>query len=111
MTQEAVGAIRTIGGTIDEMNGISTTIASAVEEQAATAHEITRSTQSAARGTNELSGLPHTGAVIDLREVERLERMLAFLAGEVERRTSCAGEQTPRLLLVVDGWDSLVWPP
>ena len=59
-------------------------------------------------GAAALSALPHTGAVIDVREVERVEQLLAFLAVEVERRSSCSDGRTPRLLLVVDGWDSFV---
>ncbi|KIL97143.1 Methyl-accepting chemotaxis protein [Paramagnetospirillum magnetotacticum MS-1] len=52
-TSEAVGAIQGIGSTIGRINEISSSIAAAVEEQSAATHEIARSAQSAARGTQE----------------------------------------------------------
>ncbi|HZB90792.1 MAG TPA: HAMP domain-containing methyl-accepting chemotaxis protein [Stellaceae bacterium] len=54
-TKDAVEAIKSIGGIIAEINTISGTIASAMEEQGATTREITRHTQEAARGTGEVS--------------------------------------------------------
>ena len=48
-------AIRGIGATIAELNGIATTIASAVEQQAAATHEIARNVNQAAQGTGEVS--------------------------------------------------------
>ncbi len=55
VTQEAVDAIRSIGGTIGEVSEVATGIASAVEEQGAATQEITRNTQEAARRTREVS--------------------------------------------------------
>jgi len=52
----AVGAIRNIGQTIAEINSVSTTIASAVEQQGAATQEIARSVQHAASGSREVSG-------------------------------------------------------
>jgi len=54
-TQESVGAIREIGGTIERMSEIASTIASAVEEQGAATHEISRNVQQAAQGTQQVS--------------------------------------------------------
>ncbi|NEW87498.1 MULTISPECIES: HAMP domain-containing methyl-accepting chemotaxis protein [Rhodopseudomonas] len=54
-TQESVGAIREIGGTIERMSEIASTIASAVEEQGAATQEISRNVQQAARGTQDVS--------------------------------------------------------
>ena len=54
-TKEAVEAIKAIGGTINEINDISTSIAAAMEEQGATTGEMTRNTQQAAQGTLEVS--------------------------------------------------------
>jgi methyl-accepting chemotaxis protein len=51
----AVGAIRNIGQTIAEINTVTTTIATAVEEQGAATREIARSIQHAAGGTSEVS--------------------------------------------------------
>ena len=57
---------------------------------------------------SSLAALPHSGAVVDLREVDRVERVLTFLAGEVDLRSAHDGNRPPRLLLVIDGWESLV---
>jgi methyl-accepting chemotaxis protein len=52
---EAVGAIQTISGTIGEINEIASSIAIAVEQQAAATQEIAGSVQQAAQGTQEIS--------------------------------------------------------
>jgi methyl-accepting chemotaxis protein len=54
-TNGAVTAIRGIGGTIRQMNEITTTIAAAVEEQNAATAEISRNVAQAAAGTQEVS--------------------------------------------------------
>jgi methyl-accepting chemotaxis protein len=54
-TQESVGSIKEIGDTIQRMAEISSTIASAVEEQGAATREIARNVQQAAKGTMEVS--------------------------------------------------------
>ena len=54
-TQESVGAIREISGTIERLSEISSTIASAVEEQGAATQEISRNVQQAAQGTQQVS--------------------------------------------------------
>jgi len=54
-TQDSVGAIKTIGGTIERLSEISSTIAAAVEEQGAATSEISRNVQNAAAGTTEVS--------------------------------------------------------
>jgi methyl-accepting chemotaxis protein len=54
-TVESVGAIKEIGETIGRMSEISSTIASAVEEQGAATQEISRNVQQAALGTTQVS--------------------------------------------------------
>ena len=54
-TQESVGAIKEISGTIERLSEISATIASAVEEQGAATQEIARNVQQAAQGTKQVS--------------------------------------------------------
>ncbi len=54
-THDTVAAIRSIVGTIDRINEIAATIASAVEEQGATAGDISRNVQQAADGTHAVS--------------------------------------------------------
>lgn len=54
-TQAAVLAIGEVGQIINQVNDISGAIASAVEEQTATTHEISRSASLAAQGTAEIA--------------------------------------------------------
>jgi methyl-accepting chemotaxis protein len=54
-TQDSVNAIKEIGGTIEKLCEISSTIASAVEEQGAATQEISRNVQQAAHGTRQVS--------------------------------------------------------
>jgi methyl-accepting chemotaxis protein len=54
-TQESVGAIREISGTIEKLSEISSTIAAAVKEQGAATQEISRNVQQAAQGTQQVS--------------------------------------------------------
>ncbi|MBR0967680.1 MCP four helix bundle domain-containing protein [Bradyrhizobium diazoefficiens] len=54
-TQESVGAIKAIGGTIERLSEVSSAIAAAVEEQGAATQEISRNVQQASAGTQEVS--------------------------------------------------------
>ena len=54
-TQSAVKAIADIGAIINQINDIQNTIASSVEEQTATANEISRNVADAARGSTEIA--------------------------------------------------------
>jgi methyl-accepting chemotaxis protein len=54
-TQESVGAIKEISGTIERLSEISSTIAAAVEQQGAATQEISRNVQQAASGTEQVS--------------------------------------------------------
>jgi len=54
-TQESVGAIKQISGTIERLSEIASTIAAAVEEQGAATQEISRNVQQAAHGTQQVS--------------------------------------------------------
>ena len=54
-TQAAVAAIGEISGVINQINDISNTIASAVEQQSATTSEISRNVAEAAKGATEIS--------------------------------------------------------
>jgi len=73
VTQDAVDAMKRIGGTIGEVSTVATSIASSVEEQGAATQEITRNTQEAARRTKDVSdsvggvtaGADQTGAAAE----------------------------------------------
>jgi methyl-accepting chemotaxis protein len=54
-TEESVGAIREISGTIEKLSEISSTIATAMEEQGAATQEISRNVQQASHGTQQVS--------------------------------------------------------
>src|SRR5882757_4261987 len=54
-TQDSVNAIKEISGTIGRISEISSTVASAVEEQGAATQEISRNVQQAAHGTQQVS--------------------------------------------------------
>jgi methyl-accepting chemotaxis protein len=54
-TQESVGAIKEISGTIERLSEIASTIAVAVEQQGAATQEISRNVQQAAQGTQQVS--------------------------------------------------------
>ncbi|MDX2168990.1 MAG: methyl-accepting chemotaxis protein [Deltaproteobacteria bacterium] len=91
VTQDAVEAIKRIGGTIGEVSQIATSIASAVEEQGAATQEITRNTQHAAQGTKDVSenvagisgGIQATGAAA--QEVKTAADTLGEHASQLDR--------------------------
>jgi methyl-accepting chemotaxis protein len=72
-TNNAVGAIRAISGTIDKVRNISSSIATAVEEQGSATREIARNVQQASQGTHEVAenihlvtqGATQTGAAAE----------------------------------------------
>jgi methyl-accepting chemotaxis protein len=94
-TQESVGAIREISVTIGRMSEISSTIASAVEEQGAATQEISRNVQQAAQGTHQVSanisdvqrGASETGSASSqvLSAAQSLSRDSTRLKSEVSK--------------------------
>jgi len=54
-TEQSVGAIREISGTIERLSEISSAVAAAVEQQGAATQEISRNVQQAAHGTQRVS--------------------------------------------------------
>ncbi|HEY0219653.1 MAG TPA: methyl-accepting chemotaxis protein [Afipia sp.] len=94
-TAESVDAIKTIGQTIEQINGIASSIASAVDQQGAATQEIAQSLQAAATSTMQIAatvenvsqGANTTGETSDamLRSVETLCADTARLKSEVLR--------------------------
>ena len=94
-TQDSVGAIKEISGTIGRIAEIATTIAAAIEEQGAATHEISRNVQQAARGTAQVAtnitdvnrGASETGAASSqvLSSARSLARESGHLRNEVEK--------------------------
>jgi methyl-accepting chemotaxis protein len=94
-THQTVTAIKDIGTTISSMDGITTTIAAAIEEQGAATQEIARNIDHAASGTNqvyeninEVSRAIHQtdeAAREVLSAVELVQMQAAHLRAEVDR--------------------------
>jgi methyl-accepting chemotaxis protein len=94
-TREAIGAIGQISTIINQINDISNTIASAVEEQTATTNEMARNVAEAAKGSAEIaaniSGVAQAarstsdGATNTMTASETLSRMAADLQALVSR--------------------------
>ncbi len=101
-TQGAIEAISQISLVIDQINDISNTIASAVEEQTATTNEISRNVAEASKGTAEIAqnitSVAHAaqstteGAGNSQRAAEELARMACELQQIVSEFN--AGEKT-----------------
>ncbi|MGJ4942668.1 methyl-accepting chemotaxis protein [Bradyrhizobium sp. HKCCYLS1011] len=93
-TQESVGAIREISGTIERLSEISAAIAAAVEQQGAATQEISRNVQQAAHGTQEVStnvadvkrGATETGSASS--QVLSAAQMLSGDSGRLKQEVS-----------------------
>jgi methyl-accepting chemotaxis protein len=98
----AVDAIATIGAVINQLNDISNTIATAVEEQGATTNEMSRNVTEAAKGSTEISqnimGVAHAAqgtssrAQESLKAASELAQMSTQLRELVEQFKVTAGE-------------------
>ncbi len=94
-TQDSVAAIKEIGGTINRISEIASTIAAAVEEQGAATQEIARNVQQAAEGTAQVAsnigdvnkGAADTGSASSqvLSSAKALSTQGATLKSEVEK--------------------------
>jgi methyl-accepting chemotaxis protein len=99
-TQQSVGAIREISGTIEKLSEISSAIAAAVEQQGMATQEISRNVEQAAQGTRQVSsgitdvqrGASETGSASSQvlsaaqtlsRDSDRLRREVAKFLGTV----------------------------
>jgi methyl-accepting chemotaxis protein len=92
-THDSVGAIKAIGGTIEKMSEIASTIASAVEEQGAATREISRNIQQAAEGTRAVSA--------NIAEVQHGASGTGAAAGEVLSAAHSLAGESNRLKLEV----------
>jgi len=94
-TKGAVDAIATIGAIINQLNEISATIATAVEEQSATTNEMSRNVTEAAKGSTEITqniaGVSQaaqgtsSSAHESLKAAEQLAQMSTELRGLIEQ--------------------------
>jgi len=88
-TQDAVGAIQTIGVTINRISEIASTIASAVEEQGAATQEIARNVEHASSGTAEVSN--------SIREVNKAAEDTGVAATDIRGSAHELSTQSNRL--------------
>jgi methyl-accepting chemotaxis protein len=92
LTREAVEAIRAVGEVITQIDGINSTIASAIEQQDATTHSIVGNVHDAANGTAEVSrniaGVSRAaeGSGKTAAEVLAAAQAVSAQAGEVRTR-------------------------
>ena len=93
-TQESVGAIREISGTIEKLSEISSAIAAAVEEQGAATHEISRNVQQAAHGTQQVSA--------NVTEVQRGAGETELASSQVLKAAQSLSGDSHRLKFEVD---------
>jgi len=93
-TRGAIQAIQQISVVINQINDISNTIASAVEEQTATAHEMGRNVAEAAKGTSEIAQNVATVATAaesttqGANNTQQAAAELARMAAELQRLVS-----------------------
>jgi methyl-accepting chemotaxis protein len=87
-TRGAVGAIQHIGKIIGQINDFQNTIASAVEQQAATTNEIARNASEAARGSLQIQGNIDSVSIAARNTSEGAANTLA----SAEELSSVAGE-------------------
>ncbi len=93
-TQESVGAIKQISGTIERLSEISSTIAAAVEEQGTATQEISRNVQQAAIGTQEVSS--------NIVDVQRGASETGSASSQVLSSAQSLSSESNRLKLEVD---------
>jgi methyl-accepting chemotaxis protein len=86
-TANCVAAIGDISGTIQDISGIATTIAAAVEQQGSATREIARSVQQAATGTSEVSQNV-TGASNAAEQSRKLAENVLDAAGKLGQHAS-----------------------
>ncbi len=96
-TREAVDAIASIQSVINNVSEISTSIASAVEEQSAATDEIARSAEQAADGTRETSEIVTTVAEA-ARETGDVARQVSTLLDTLSQESQHLKDELERFL-------------
>jgi methyl-accepting chemotaxis protein len=95
-TKSSVEALESIFGTIGQINQISTTIASAIEEQTAATAEISRNIEQAAVGTQEVSN--------NITGVTQAASETGHVSQQVLQAAKSLAEQSDDLRKEVDGF-------
>ncbi|HEY9162987.1 MAG TPA: methyl-accepting chemotaxis protein, partial [Magnetovibrio sp.] len=97
-----VSAIQSIGDTINRMNEIASTIASAVEEQGAATQEIARNVEHASQGTGRVSQSIH--------EVSSAAEHTGVAATDIRSSAHDLTEQSDRLAQEVENFLAAIRP-
>jgi methyl-accepting chemotaxis protein len=100
VTGSTVAAIRRITGTIARMSEISTTIASAVEQQGAATQEISYNVQKASRGTHEVSS-NIKGVVGAARETGEGAEQTLVAAGNLSQAADTLSREVERFIGII----------
>jgi len=95
-TEDAVGAIGTIGDAIAEINEATSSVSAAVEQQNAAASEIARSAQEAAHGTNLVTD--------NISSVSEAASQSDMASGQLMNAVGELAEQSEKLRTSVDGF-------
>ncbi|TDI63437.1 MAG: methyl-accepting chemotaxis protein [Alphaproteobacteria bacterium] len=99
-TTNAVTAIESISKVIGEINEISTSVASAVEEQGAATQEIARNVQEAVKGNQEVT-TNITGVTKAATETGASANEVLEAAGELSKQSETLADQVDRFLVQV----------
>ncbi|MEO5374217.1 MAG: methyl-accepting chemotaxis protein [Alphaproteobacteria bacterium] len=91
-TRAAVSAIQGIAGTISEINEISSSIASAVEQQGAATREIARNVEQAAAGTQDVSS-NISGVTAAAEEAGESAKQVLTAASDLSRQSEALRSQ------------------
>jgi methyl-accepting chemotaxis protein len=102
-TESAVDAIGEIGHVVGRISDISSTIASAVEEQTATTNEISRSVSEAARGSADIAE--------NVTTVAQAAQDTAAAAGSTQHTAASLGNVANDLQTIVSGARTNARPP
>ncbi len=96
-TGEAVTAIRGIGDSVDQVQGLVATIASAMEEQGAATKEISRNVQQAAQGTEDVT--KNIAAVTEASgEVGQAAQQMDGAASELARQADTLAAEVDKFI-------------
>ncbi|WP_010686914.1 methyl-accepting chemotaxis protein [Methylobacterium mesophilicum] len=96
-TSAAVGAVQSIGKTVDTMNAIASAIAAAVEQQRAATGDISRNIEEASRGTDAVSGtVVSASAAAD--DTRRVAQEVGEAASSVSRSAEVLRAEVVRFL-------------
>ncbi len=109
---ERSGPVAVVGMARSGRSTLLRTIAAGLAERSSPADVHLYVLDQGNRALAGLAGLPHCGAYADSEDVERTERILAFLTGEVERRAKVLADQSatleslPYLVLLLDRYEA-----